>query len=128
MAVDSTDQRRDFVVRIDGEDNGDSEKFWRESSINFWHNDKSSKPPGGEEDDGSFDFMRRSSEKSEEPDPPSKLINQFLNKQKASGDEISLDMEANMPELQKKYGSSSVVNGSFRFCFTSNRASDGELS
>ncbi|CAH8255535.1 unnamed protein product [Arabidopsis lyrata] len=100
MAVDSNDQRRDVVVKIDGEDNGDSEKFWRESSINFWHTDKSSKPPGGGEDDGSFDFMRRRSDKSEEPDPPSKLINQFLNKQKASGDEISLDMEANMPELQ----------------------------
>ncbi|CAN8288106.1 unnamed protein product [Cochlearia groenlandica] len=119
MTVDSSDQRRDFVVKINGEENessnnGDGGKFWREASYNFWHNDQennkktNNNKPGGEndeDDDGSFgfDFTRRRKEKSpeeEEQDPPSKLINQFLNKQKASGDEISLDMEPNMPELQ----------------------------
>ncbi|KFK35724.1 hypothetical protein AALP_AA4G028700 [Arabis alpina] len=107
MTVDSSDQRRDFIVKINGEENessnnnnnnnDDGGKFWRESSYSFWNGEKTSKPPG--EDDGSFDFMRRSTTE-ESPDPPSKLITQFLNKQKASGDEISLDMEPNMPELQ----------------------------
>ncbi|KAL0680206.1 hypothetical protein Bca4012_008187 [Brassica carinata] len=107
MAADSNDTRRDVVVKIDGEDNessnnGEGGKFWRESSYNFWHGDqkdKNGKPHGGQ-DDGSFDFMHRRNEKTAETDPPSKLINQFLDKQKAAGDEISLDMEPNMPELQ----------------------------
>ncbi|XP_018447647.1 mechanosensitive ion channel protein 4 [Raphanus sativus] len=117
MAADSNDTRRDVVVKIDGEDNetnnnGEGGKFWRESSDNFWHGDqkdKNGKPTGG--DDGSFDFMHRRNDKTAEPDPPSKLINQFLDKQKAAGDEISLDMEPNMPELQSNTATS-VVSGS----------------
>ncbi|ESQ30072.1 hypothetical protein EUTSA_v10012021mg, partial [Eutrema salsugineum] len=116
MAGDSTDNRREFVVKINGEDNdssnnnGDAGKIWRESSYNFWHGDQNNKNgKSGGEDDGSFDFMRRRNEKSAEPDPPSRLIDQFLNKQKASGDEISLDMEPNMPELQSNMVSPSPV-------------------
>ncbi|CAN6820405.1 unnamed protein product [Brassica oleracea] len=119
MAADSNDTRRDVVVKIDGEDNessnnGEGGKFWRESSYNFWHGDqkdKNGKPHGGQ-DDGSFDFMHRRNEKTAETDPPSKLINQFLDKQKAAGDEISLDMEPNMPELQSNTVSPSPVTGS----------------
>uniref|UniRef100_A0A1J3CYT7 Mechanosensitive ion channel protein n=3 Tax=Noccaea caerulescens TaxID=107243 RepID=A0A1J3CYT7_NOCCA len=117
MAVDSTDHRRDFVVKIDGEENessnnGDGGKFWRDSSYRFWQGDQTEKNgKAAGEDDGSFDFMHRINEKPEEPDPPSKLINHFLNKQKASGDEISLDVEPNMPELQSNTVSPSPVTG-----------------
>ncbi|XP_010535021.1 PREDICTED: mechanosensitive ion channel protein 4-like [Tarenaya hassleriana] len=44
---------------------------------------------------GGFDFLGRS----EETDPPSRLIDRFLHQQKASG-EFSLDMDINMAELQ----------------------------
>ncbi|KAF3520597.1 hypothetical protein DY000_02059548 [Brassica cretica] len=109
MAVDPTNDRRDFIVKIDDEEKdqlinkGEGGKFSRESSYNFLHGgdekEKSGYKSGGEDlDDGEgFDFTPR---RNEPVDPPSKLIYQFLNKQKASGDEISLDMEPNMPELR----------------------------
>ncbi|KAL0661480.1 hypothetical protein Bca4012_098317 [Brassica carinata] len=108
MAVDPTNDRRDFIVKIDDEEKdqlinkGEGGKFSRESSYNFLNGDekeKSGYTSGGEDlDDGEgFDFTPR---RNEPVDPPSKLIYQFLNKQKASGDEISLDMEPNMPELR----------------------------
>ncbi|KAF8080028.1 hypothetical protein N665_0980s0012 [Sinapis alba] len=120
MAVDPTNDRRDFIVKIDGEENDqlinkdDGGKFSRESSYNFLHGDHKEKSGGyntsGGDDDlddgGGFDFTPR---RNEPPDPPSKLIYQFLNKQKASGDEISLDMEPNMPELQSHTVSPSQV-------------------
>ncbi|KAL0696546.1 hypothetical protein Bca4012_063726 [Brassica carinata] len=122
MAVDPTNDRRDFIVKIDAEENdrlinkGDGGgKFSRESSYNFLHGgdqkekEKSGYTSGGEDlddDGGGFDFTPR---RNEPVDPPSKLIYQFLNKQKASGDEISLDMEPNMPELQSHTISPSQV-------------------
>ncbi|PPD73857.1 hypothetical protein GOBAR_DD29219 [Gossypium barbadense] len=48
---------------------------------------------------GGFDFMQ--SKQGAMEDPPSKLIGQFLHKQKASG-EISLDMDLEMDELQQQ--------------------------
>ncbi|CDY24094.1 BnaA06g00920D [Brassica napus] len=110
MAVDPTNDRRDVIVKIDDEEKdqlinkGEGGKFSRESSYNFLHGgdekEKTGYTSGGEDldDDGEgFDFTPR---RNEPVDPPSKLIYQFLNKQKASGDEISLDMEPNMPELR----------------------------
>ncbi|KAH0872766.1 hypothetical protein HID58_070128 [Brassica napus] len=95
MAID--DEEKDQLIN-----KGEGGKFSRESSYNFLNGDekeKSGYTTGGEDlDDGEgFDFTPR---RNEPVDPPSKLIYQFLNKQKASGDEISLDMEPNMPELR----------------------------
>ncbi|KAJ4917911.1 Mechanosensitive ion channel protein 4 [Raphanus sativus] len=125
MAVDPKNDRHDFIVKIDDEENdqlinkGDGGKFSRESSYNFLHGgdqkvQKSGYTPRGDDDlddddyddGGGFDFTPR---RNEPVDPPSKLIYQFLNKQKASGDEITLDMEPNMPELQSHTVSPSQV-------------------
>lgn len=110
MAVDSAD-RREFVVKIDGgnspattstpsNSNANASTIWRESSYEFW-NDKDKKQAtglggGGAEEDG-FDFGRGGQEMES---PPSKLIGQFLHKQKASG-EIALDMDLDMDELKQ---------------------------
>ncbi|KAF3966535.1 hypothetical protein CMV_009370 [Castanea mollissima] len=80
-------------------------KIWREDSYEFWKG----------QDKLGFDFMRRASDggssngngqnsntvAEEEKDPPSKLIKQFLHKQKASG-KMSLDMDLDVDELHNE--------------------------
>lgn len=107
--------RKEFIVKIDGEDEGGrgrsssggggvsgssgsrgsrgsgASKIWREPSYEFWRD-------GGEierKSGGSFQFQQPLATE----DPPSKLIGQFLHKQKASGD-FSLDMDMEMEELR----------------------------
>ncbi|KAJ4872438.1 Mechanosensitive ion channel protein 5 [Raphanus sativus] len=94
MALDSTD-RRDFVVKINGEESGavgatgsssnaDGGNFWRESSYDFWDGEK------GKNDDvggDSFHFRQQRERSEDMSDPPSK--------QKASCGEISLDIDLN---------------------------------
>ncbi|PPR84872.1 hypothetical protein GOBAR_AA35840 [Gossypium barbadense] len=95
MTVDTAD-RKETIVKVDDRSNkgsiaaaasdivsGGGGKFWRESS---------------------YDFLQDSGKISTDcamEDPPSKLIGQFLHKQKASG-EISLDMDLEMDELQQQ--------------------------
>ncbi|XP_030514716.1 mechanosensitive ion channel protein 6-like [Rhodamnia argentea] len=83
--------------------NAGNGKIWRDPSYDFWKdggvtsnkaNSTDSKVGDGEE----FDFQR-SGEKGSE-DPPSKLIGQFLHKQRASGD-FSLDIDLEMQELKQ---------------------------
>lgn len=116
-AFDSSD-RREFVVKIDeGDPTGmgmvdagnNNSKIWRESSYQFWNDDEddnvnknSSNNVVGQKNmsngvDGGFDFVPRGDGAE---DPPSKLIGQFLHKQKASG-ETSLDMDLEMDELRQ---------------------------
>ncbi|CAG7882566.1 hypothetical protein BRARA_C03539 [Brassica rapa] len=96
MALDSTD-RRDFVVKINGEESGavgatgsssnaDGGNFWRESSYDFWDgekgkNDDQELDVGGE----SFHFRQQREHPDAFSDPPAK--------QTASGGEISLDID-----------------------------------
>ncbi|GKV02868.1 hypothetical protein SLEP1_g15251 [Rubroshorea leprosula] len=86
---------------------GGGNKIWRESSYDFFSNSENMKnrkedmdvngsSGGGSNDVEDFDFMQS---KKGMDDPPSKLIGQFLHRQKASG-EISLDMDLEMDELQ----------------------------
>ncbi|XP_010465392.1 PREDICTED: mechanosensitive ion channel protein 5-like [Camelina sativa] len=116
-AVDSTD-RRDFIVNINGQESGavgatgsssnaEGGNIWKESSYDFWDGEKGKNEKKGDDDDedgGSFHFRqpkeRQRRHSAELSDPPSRLIGQFLHKQRASGDEISLDVELNMAELQ----------------------------
>ncbi|VVA95768.1 unnamed protein product [Arabis nemorensis] len=118
MAVDSAD-RREVIVKIDGDENGSSDngvtgetmgKIWRDRSYDFWTDGQGNLHKGinatddaersagtsteEEKGDGGFEFRRGE-------DPPTKLIGQFLHKQQASG-EISLDMELGMDELRSK--------------------------
>ncbi|XP_021288624.1 mechanosensitive ion channel protein 6 isoform X2 [Herrania umbratica] len=127
MAVDSAD-RKEVVLKIDDRGNESNipaaaaaatatggGKIWRESSYDFWKDSEkinsnwkkenanvngtgSSANNSSRESEG-FDFMQ--SKQAAMEDPPSKLIGQFLHKQKASG-EISLDMDLEMDELQQK--------------------------
>ncbi|XP_043708605.1 mechanosensitive ion channel protein 6-like [Telopea speciosissima] len=81
----------EFVVKIDGNNNActkDVDQVWKESSYDFW------KEGVMEGRGGSNAGQQQGGE-----DPPSRLIEQFLNKQKAAG-EMSLDMELEMEELQ----------------------------
>ncbi|XP_022717804.1 LOW QUALITY PROTEIN: mechanosensitive ion channel protein 6-like [Durio zibethinus] len=127
MAFDSTD-RKEIILKIDDRSNdgnipvsaaattaSDGGKIWRESSYDFWKDNEkinrnwkkenvnmngtgSSGSTSNRESEG-FDFMQN--EQAAMEDPTSKLIGQFLHKQKASG-EISLDMDLEMDELQQK--------------------------
>ncbi|KAE8677312.1 Mechanosensitive ion channel protein 5 [Hibiscus syriacus] len=128
MAVDSAD-RKEFILKID--DNGNDDgilstpaagatasgggKIWGESKYDFWKDSEKINSNGKKENanlngtgsstggvDGEsdeFEFMH--SKQAAMEDPPSKLIGQFLHKQKASGD-ISLDMDLEMDELQQE--------------------------
>ncbi|KAL4278053.1 hypothetical protein GQ457_03G024740 [Hibiscus cannabinus] len=89
-------------------------KIWRESSYDFWNdsekiqstwkeanatmNGTSSSGNNSNRETEGFDFMQ--SKQAAMEDPPSKLIGQFLHKQKASG-EFSLDMDLEMDELKE---------------------------
>ncbi|XVF18509.1 hypothetical protein REPUB_Repub11eG0028200 [Reevesia pubescens] len=128
MAVNSADGK-EIILKIDDRSNdgiipaaaaasstaSGEGKIWRESSYDFlngsekinsnWRKENvnmtgtgSSGSDSNRESDG-FDFMQ--SEQEDMEDPPSKLIGQFLHKQKASG-EISLDMDLEMEELQQE--------------------------
>ncbi|XP_004292641.1 PREDICTED: mechanosensitive ion channel protein 6-like [Fragaria vesca subsp. vesca] len=103
-AADSSSDRREVIVKIDeGGGSGAGKEaetakqgggIWRESSIDFWKDDESN--------GGGFEFEKSAAKKTEEKkeeDPPSKLIGQFLHKQRASGD-LSLDMDLEMDELR----------------------------
>ncbi|KAF5728241.1 mechanosensitive ion channel protein 6 [Tripterygium wilfordii] len=87
-------ERRDVAVRVEdgGDGGGGGGKIWRESSYDFWHDT-------GKQSDSGFDFTDSANKNTEGKDPPSKLIGQFLHKQKASG-EVCLDMDLEMAELQ----------------------------
>ncbi|KAK8691368.1 hypothetical protein V6N13_074879 [Hibiscus sabdariffa] len=89
-------------------------KIWRESSYDFWNDSEkiqstwkeanatmsgtSSSGNNSNRETEGFDFMQ--SKQAAMEDPPSKLIGQFLHKQKASG-EFSLDMDLEMDELKE---------------------------
>ncbi|KAL5984065.1 hypothetical protein ACLOJK_018167 [Asimina triloba] len=101
----SSSDRRDVMVNVNGsvgngkdlEPGADNKSpIWRGSSYEFWGGDKKGselqKQGNG---NGGFHFHHGAPEE----DPPSKLIGQFLHKQKASGD-LCLDMDLEMDELQ----------------------------
>ncbi|KAF5180518.1 Mechanosensitive ion channel protein [Thalictrum thalictroides] len=101
--------QREVVVKIDGNDSASStrdvelaldpngNKIWRESSYEFWKDGNVDVGNGIGSNVGNFDFSQK---KTVSEDPPSKLIGQFLNKQKTSG-VVSLDMDLGMDELQQ---------------------------
>ncbi|KAE8713614.1 Mechanosensitive ion channel protein 5 [Hibiscus syriacus] len=127
MVVNSGDQK-ETILNIEDRSNDGSilasggastaggGKIWRESSYDFWDDSEkiennwqeangnmngtgsSGKNSINRESEG-FDFMQ--SKQAAMDDPPSKLIGQFLHKQKASG-EFSLDMDLEMDELQQE--------------------------
>ncbi|XP_059643849.1 mechanosensitive ion channel protein 6-like [Cornus florida] len=94
------DDRQEVIVKIDGGDQveptASGRKIWRESSYEFWKDGD-----GGEDDDGEgFQFQRQ---RGVVEDPPSKLIEQFLSKQREAGGDTLLDMdfEMDMDELNR---------------------------
>ncbi|CBI37813.3 unnamed protein product, partial [Vitis vinifera] len=68
-------------------------KIWRESSYDFWRDECETERKSGPR----FQFQQPLATE----DPPSKLIGQFLHKQKALGD-FSLDMDMEMEELRNE--------------------------
>ncbi|KAK6916769.1 Mechanosensitive ion channel MscS [Dillenia turbinata] len=113
--VDSSG-RSEVIVKFDGGDsertsssvNSNNSRIWRGSSYQFWPNDmEEEREEGGRErenngggggggggGDEDFYFQRE--------DPPSKLIGQFLNKQRTRGGEVALDLDLEMDELKQE--------------------------
>lgn len=121
--VDSAD-RREVIVKIDdgdpsstsgggagvaggGRRSMEQSKVWRGSSYEFWKEGERDRGNASENDDDEgngkddFRFVQRGGQQQQttSEDPPSKLIGQFLHKQRASGD-MSLDMDLEMDELR----------------------------
>ncbi|XP_058080723.1 mechanosensitive ion channel protein 6-like [Magnolia sinica] len=90
-SIDPWSERKEVVVKIDGsrdvELGGETnENMWRESSYKFWK----------DETDGLV------KQQENVDDPPSKLISEFLNKQKEMGEtsiDMDLEMDLGMDEL-----------------------------
>ncbi|KAM3743561.1 hypothetical protein ACB098_07G155100 [Castanea mollissima] len=119
-AVDLSDHHshrgeEEVIVKIDDRDSSAKKgsettggKIWRASSFDFCKGLDKSGFDFARRGSGSFDGSSSGSggrqnsnavaAEEEEKDPPSKLIKQFLHKQKASG-EMSLDMDLEMDEL-----------------------------
>jgi hypothetical protein len=87
--------KKDAVNPINMSNNNNNSKIWRESSYDFWKEDDDDNK-NNNVNNGGFDFVPRGQGVE---DPPSKLIGQFLHKQRASGD-MSLDMDLEMDELR----------------------------
>ncbi|KAM0949795.1 putative mechanosensitive ion channel MscS, LSM domain superfamily [Dioscorea sansibarensis] len=92
-----SDHREEVIVRIDGKSGSPPSSaasgaangnIWRGSSYDF-----SEQVGGGAAPEFSFPM---------EQDPPSKLISSFIRKQRASGEELSLDMDFEMEELKRE--------------------------
>ncbi|KAF5727125.1 mechanosensitive ion channel protein 6-like [Tripterygium wilfordii] len=88
--------RREVIVKVDGGDRGSitssgsresndslvtTGKMWRESSLNYWGEGEENQQMNGQ-------------------DPPTKLIGEFLNKQRNAGGEVTLDMDLEMEEIR----------------------------
>ncbi|KVH88002.1 Like-Sm (LSM) domain-containing protein [Cynara cardunculus var. scolymus] len=85
-----SDHDHEVIVKIDGGDRVDEGTFKRGSSSEFFKDTQR----------GSGDME----------DPPSRLISEFLNKQKDAGGEMTLDMDLEMDELRDGSNCSNVVN------------------
>ncbi|KAL2459933.1 Mechanosensitive ion channel protein 5 [Abeliophyllum distichum] len=102
--------RREVIVKIDSGDRNatltpnNNSNICRDSSLDFWRDEGNSRMQKG-----SFDFQRGDGKVVVE-DPPSKLIGKFLNKQKAAGGELSLDMELEMDELRHDHRKSISID------------------
>ena len=117
MAVDSP-EKREVVIKIDGDktmNNNNNSTIWRESSYDFWNNKEKNtntnklenvKSCGGGGEEESFDFMQEGQRVEE--DPPTKLIGQFMHKQKDSG-EISIEFEVK-DELEQPTSSDNIAS------------------
>ncbi|RZR80212.1 hypothetical protein BHM03_00006162 [Ensete ventricosum] len=117
---DGAEHGGEVVVKIDGNNGGrfdqpgplpdlngtNNSKVWREASYEFWkEDDGDGRRGGGGGDVGEgFSFkkqQRKNTEAEIGDDPPTRLISTFLHKQRASGAELSLDMDLEMEELKK---------------------------
>ncbi|XP_016468299.1 mechanosensitive ion channel protein 6-like [Nicotiana tabacum] len=98
-SIDLND-RREVIVKIDGgekmttRDGSERNMLWHEPSYEFWREDMMNSGP-----QNNGPTIQRGIKDMPE-DPPSKLIGQFLNKQRAVGCEMTLDMDLEMDELR----------------------------
>jgi len=128
LAGDDPDDRREVVVKIDGNSNSGgslpsnasnvdrSSNIWRESSYDFWKEGHMGNGEGGSIGP-EFSFPKQN--QAQEPmteiseDPPSRLIRKFINMQRASGAEMALDIDLEMDELKKSEPESKELRVSF---------------
>ncbi|CAL9207788.1 unnamed protein product [Musa hybrid cultivar] len=129
---DDSDHHGEVVVKIDGNShdagifdqhsplpdrsssNSDGIRVWRDSSYEFWNEDgsdgRTAAARGGGNNSGGFSFKNPEAESAE--DPPSRLIRTFLCNQRASGAELTLDIDLDMEELKKQSSSPTSISGS----------------
>ncbi|KAI3967619.1 hypothetical protein MKW92_003494 [Papaver armeniacum] len=105
-----SEKRKEVLVQIDGGGGDESShrgnRIWRRSSYDF-KNDNSGRGGNTEE----FNFIQEQQQQKQSQrlrdDPPLKLIDQFLDLQKACG-EISLDMDLDMDELVNEHKNNTI--------------------
>ncbi|KAL6203474.1 hypothetical protein ACLB2K_027174 [Fragaria x ananassa] len=133
------DHRQEVIVKIDEGSSSDNVRevdpakhhggrIWRESSIDFWsEGDGRTVAAAGSAGSGGFHFTQRGKQMTPEEDPPTRLIGQFLNKQRGSngGGDVSLDMDLEMDELQQPpLAESPMTSRGLKVSFQSQAPSD----
>ncbi|KAI9181724.1 hypothetical protein LWI28_017894 [Acer negundo] len=100
IKIDGSDSSSSIIRRDDHNDDDKALEDEEENNNNNFNNNKiKNNVRIKEEGSGSFDFMQRQQQRE---DPPSKLIGQFLDKQRTNtGGEIALDMDLEMEELRR---------------------------
>ncbi|KAK0581694.1 hypothetical protein LWI29_016860 [Acer saccharum] len=111
----------EVMIKIDGSDSSssiirrdDDDKALEDEEENNNNNFNNYKIKNNvrikEEGSGSFDFVQQQQQRE---DPPSKLIGQFLDKQRSNtGGEIALDMDLEMEELRRINNNNNNINRS----------------
>ncbi|KAF5745794.1 mechanosensitive ion channel protein 6-like [Tripterygium wilfordii] len=92
LQLEPMSTRREVIVKVDGGGSSSGSrgsndsldptgKMWRDSSLNYWGEGEEKQQMNGQ-------------------DPPTKLIGEFLNKQRNAGGEVTLDMDLEMEEMR----------------------------
>ncbi|KAL6195389.1 hypothetical protein ACLB2K_031008 [Fragaria x ananassa] len=125
----SADHRKEVIVKIDEGSSSDNVREVvdraKHHGIDFWsEGDGRTVAAAGS---GGFHFTQRGKQMTPEEDPPTRLIGQFLNKQRGSagGGDVSLDMDLEMDELQQPpLAESPMTSRELKVSFQSQAPSD----
>ncbi|KAI9180073.1 hypothetical protein LWI28_000866 [Acer negundo] len=112
IKIDGSDSSSSIIRRDDDNDDDKALEGEEENNNNNFNNNKiKNNVRIKEEGSGSFDFMQHQQQQLE--DSPSKLIGQFLDKQRTNtGGEIALDMDLEMEELRRINNNNNNINRS----------------
>ncbi|TXG64948.1 hypothetical protein EZV62_011942 [Acer yangbiense] len=113
IKIDGSDSSSSIIRRDDDNNDDKALEDEEENNNNNCNNNKIKNNKNNvriKEGSGSFDFMQQQQQRE---DPPSKLIGQFLDKQRTNtGGDIALDMDLEMEELRRINNNSNNINRS----------------